>query len=105
MVFVSLAGNDECILTGRAREFGEAVENIPCKMDGDPMFIGFNTRFFFDAVKALEGSGARLIFNGRYGHMLVKSQSSDNFFCLVAPVEMSNEEMEMSGENSGVDVL
>ncbi|MDR3279864.1 MAG: DNA polymerase III subunit beta [Synergistaceae bacterium] len=104
-VLVNLAQNGECTLTGRAREFGEAVENIPCISDGEALFIGFNTRFFYDAVKALDEPTARLLFNGQDGHMAVRSSGTDSFLCLVAPVELSKEEMETSSPDLGVDVL
>ena len=91
VVTVNLSGG-ECTLTGRAREFGEAVENIPCLIEGEPLFTGFNTRFFFDAVKILDEDTAKLMFNGRNSTMMVKSKNSDDFFSLVAPVDTSEEE-------------
>ena len=94
VVTIKLSG-DECTLTGRAREFGEAVENIPCAIEGEPLFTGFNTRFFFDAVKALEDDTARLLFNGSKGTMVVKSKNSEDFLSLVAPVDTSDEDDEV----------
>jgi DNA polymerase-3 subunit beta len=104
-VMLKLEEDGECVLSGRAREFGEAVENIQCRMTGEPVFIGFNTRFFFDAVKAIDDSTACLFFNGREGHMMVKSKGSDNFICLVAPMDIPKEEAEMIEANSDIDVL
>ncbi|MDR1651544.1 MAG: DNA polymerase III subunit beta [Synergistaceae bacterium] len=92
VVFVNLSSNGECTLTGRAQEFGEAVENIPCITEGEPVVTAFNTRFFLDAVKAIEGPAAKLLFNGNDGHMLVRSAASDLFISLVAPVELNREE-------------
>jgi DNA polymerase-3 subunit beta len=105
-VLVNISENGECTLTGRAQEFGEAVENIPCHIEGEPLFIGFNTRFFLDAVKALDSQTARLIFNGGDGHMVIRTAESDNFICLVAPVELDEDETEEDDEtDSVVDVL
>ena len=104
VVMVNMAG-DECTLTGRAKEFGEAVENITCVIEGEPLFTGFNTRFFFDAVKILEGDTAKLLFNSRNGSMVVRSKGSDNFFSLVAPVDTSEEDAEVNSIDAGVDVL
>ncbi|MDR1966442.1 MAG: DNA polymerase III subunit beta [Synergistaceae bacterium] len=105
-VLVNLDLNGECTLSGIAQEFGEAVEHIQCNVEGEPVFIGFNTRFFYDAVKALDGPMARLVFNGSEGHMVVRLANSDNFLCLVAPVELSKEEMEARDiSDGGVDVL
>jgi DNA polymerase-3 subunit beta len=104
-VMLKLAGDGECVLSGRAQEFGEAVENIQCKMTGEPVLIGLNTRFFFDAVKAIDNSTACLFFNGREGHMMVKPKDSDNFICLVAPMDIPKEEIESLEADSDIDVL
>jgi DNA polymerase-3 subunit beta len=104
MLNIELSG--ECVFTGRAREFGEAVENVQCKVDGEPLFVAFNTRFFFDAVKALEENApACLLFNGKDGHMVVRSSDSDKFLCLLAPVELNSEEVAPEQADSGADVL
>ncbi|MDR1579613.1 MAG: DNA polymerase III subunit beta [Synergistaceae bacterium] len=104
-VMFKLEEDGECVLSGRAREFGEAVENIQCRMTGEPILIGLNTRFFFDAVRAINDSTACLFFNGGESHMMVKSKGSDNFICLVAPMDISKEEIELLGADSDVDVL
>jgi DNA polymerase-3 subunit beta len=88
VVTVNLSG-DECTLTGRSVEFGEAVENISCTIEGQALFTGFNSRFFFDAVKALDGDTAVLLLNTNNGAMVVESKDSDNFFSLLAPVSVS----------------
>jgi DNA polymerase-3 subunit beta len=104
MANIELSG--DCVLTGRAQEFGEAVENIKCEVEGEPLFISFNTRFFYDAVKSLEENAvARLLFNGKDGHMVVRSSDSDNFICLLAPVELNGVEARPEQPDSGVDVL
>jgi DNA polymerase-3 subunit beta len=106
IVMVNIELDGECVFTGRAKEFGEAVENVQCKVEGEPLFVAFNTRFFYDAVKALgEKAVARLLFNGKDGHMVVRSSDSDEFICLLAPVELNSEEMGPDQPDSGVDVL
>jgi DNA polymerase-3 subunit beta len=105
-VMVSLSQNGECTLSGRAQEFGEAIENIQCQTDGEPVYAGFNTRFFYDAVKALEEPVAKLLFNGRDDHMVVCQQNSDSFICMVAPIELSKDDIILPDEaDTGVDVL
>lgn len=86
-VIIKIDLDGECTLSGRAREFGEAVENISCSVDGEPIRIGVNTRFFHDALKVLDEPSVRLKFKGAYGHMSIIPEGSDSFLCLVAPVE------------------
>jgi DNA polymerase-3 subunit beta len=104
-VIMNLGSDNVCKLTGRAQEFGEAVEHIPCDMDGDSVFMGFNTRFFLDAIKVLDDQFACLLFTSRDSHMLVRAKDSDSFLCLVAPVELNKEEIMERDSDSEVDVL
>ncbi|MCL2683666.1 MAG: DNA polymerase III subunit beta, partial [Synergistaceae bacterium] len=104
VVTVNLSG-DECTLTGRAKEFGEAVENIQCSIEGKPLFTGFNNRFFLEAVRVLEEGTAKLLFDDSRGTLVVRSKNSDDFFSLVAPVDTSEEVSEAGSDNSEVDVL
>jgi DNA polymerase-3 subunit beta len=102
-VMLKADNSGECVLSGRAQEFGEAVENIRCDVQGESLFTGFNTRFFLDAIRALDEQTARMLFNGADGHMLVRNLNSDSFLCLVAPVELSAEELERDGAESNLD--
>jgi DNA polymerase-3 subunit beta len=104
-VIMSLSNDGDCVLSGRAQEFGEAVESITCDVEGDSLRSGFNTRFFMDAIKALDGQVASLSFNGPDSHMVVRSRDSDSFFCMVAPVELSKEEFDGEEDAHEGDVL
>ena len=90
----------ECTLSGRAPEFGEAVENLSCEMTGENLNIGVNTRFFHDAIKALNDPVTRLCFNGPDGHILIRAKDSDSFLCMVAPVDIGRETDETENEAS-----
>ena len=111
IIVVNFRPDGESTMSGRAPEFGEAVENVPCEVEGDPILIGFNTRFFHDAAKVLDEPVVALLFNGQEGHMLVRARDSDSFLCLIAPVEIGGEEAPSSEDiveesvESGGDVL
>ena len=93
---------DECTLSGRAPEFGEAVENLSCEVSGDSLTIGVNTRFFHDAIKALNDAVTRLCFNGPDGHILIRAKDSDSFLCMVAPVDIGRETTEETMDEAAV---
>lgn len=97
-VVIRLSPGGDCKLSGKAPEFGEAVENLTCEIEGESLRIGVNTRFFHDAIKVLDEPVVRLSFNGPEGHMSVRAKDSDLFLCLVAPVELTKEE-----ENNDMD--
>jgi DNA polymerase-3 subunit beta len=104
-VIMALSDKGDCVLSGRAPEFGEAVENITCEINGEALKSGFNTKYFLDAVKAINGPVASLTFNGAGSHMLVKSRDSDAFLCMVAPMELSGEELESEEASHVGDVF
>jgi DNA polymerase-3 subunit beta len=104
-VIMKLSDGGECVLSGRAPEFGEAVENITCEVNGEALKSGFNTKYFLDAVKAIDGPMASLTFNGADSHMVVRSRDSDSFLCMVAPLELSREEMESEDTAQAGDVF
>jgi DNA polymerase-3 subunit beta len=84
----------ECVISGSAPEFGDAVETIACAAEGEPVRAAFNSKFLIDAAKSLASDLAELSFNGQGGHMMIRDKGSDSFFCLIAPVESG------AGENS-----
>lgn len=109
-VILNFRPGEDSTMSGRAPEFGEAIEDVVCSVEGEPILLGVNTRFFMDAVKVIDDQNVALMFNGYEGHMLVKAKDSDSFICLVAPVEINREEISnMSGQtenmDSGGDVL
>ncbi|MDR1915019.1 MAG: DNA polymerase III subunit beta [Synergistaceae bacterium] len=105
-VIMNLTADGSCKLIGRAQEFGEAVENIQCEVDGEPLLMGFNTRFFHDALKVFDDASACLLFTSRDSHMLVRAKDSDSFLCMVAPLELSKEEVDLERNlDEEVDVL
>ncbi|MDR3353778.1 MAG: DNA polymerase III subunit beta [Synergistaceae bacterium] len=109
------ADSKQCTLSGRAPEFGEAMEEIDCESEGGPVTIGVNTRYFHDAVKVIDDPSIKLMFNGPNDHMMVKPGGSDSFMCMVAPIEMNEideensdgetEDSNLVGSSSEPDVL
>ncbi|MDR1482672.1 MAG: DNA polymerase III subunit beta [Synergistaceae bacterium] len=101
VVVIEMTGDGRCILSGRAPEFGEAMEEIACEVVGGDVTISVNTRYFHDAVKAIDGSSIKLSLNGSDDHMMVKPGESGSFMCLVAPLKVENEQFsDIEAENS-----
>ncbi|MDR3332879.1 MAG: DNA polymerase III subunit beta [Synergistaceae bacterium] len=94
ILIINMEPDAGCVLSGRAPEFGEAVENIQCEVGGNQVAIGVNSKYFHDAVKVLDDQVTQLLFNGSDGHMMVRAKESDSFVCLVAPLELTKEQLE-----------
>lgn len=97
--------SDECVISGRSPEFGEAVEKIPCELSGSDAIVGVNTRYFQDGVKALGEPVTRLCLNGTNGHVMVRGKASDEFICMIAPVDIEDDlrAREKSAEEPSAD--
>ncbi|MDR1884661.1 MAG: hypothetical protein LBQ56_00190 [Synergistaceae bacterium] len=105
VVVISMTPGEGCVLSGRAPEFGEAVENVQSEVDGVPVTIGVNVKFFHDAVKVLDDQTVKLLFNGTDDHMVVRSNASDSFVCLVAPVDMGKDQLTRPGSQDEIETF
>ncbi len=97
-VVLDLKTGGDCIMTAWAPEFGRAVEEISCSIDGDPLKIGVNSRYFMEGMKVISDSMVDISFNGQDGHLAIRKVNSDDYLCLLAPVELDKEVLEMQGD-------
>lgn len=93
MVVMDIEPGTNMILRAKAPDFGKAKEEVSARISGEKLRIALNTKFFLEALKVLRDPDARLCFNGSAGHMAVKRSASDDFICLVAPINLTKEEM------------
>lgn len=98
VTIVNFVPDGESTLTGRAPEFGEAVEGIECTVSGEPHLAGYNTRYFMDAIKAIADQEIDMRIHSSDGHMVIRSSGSDSFICLIAPVDIGTAEEQYGAE-------
>jgi DNA polymerase-3 subunit beta len=87
-VVLAFEKSDECVLSGFSNEFGEAVEIVPCSFSGEPARAGFVVNFLMEPVNLISTANVRLSFESPDGHLQVRNEGTDDFFCLVAPVDL-----------------
>lgn len=85
--------SSELILFGQSPEFGEAIEHIPATFSGESIMGAFNTRFFMEALKAMDADVVSLSSGDSNGHMVINAINSDATKCMIAPTEASNDEI------------
>jgi DNA polymerase-3 subunit beta len=71
---------------------GRIYDEIPCRLTGDPLEMGFNNRYLMDALKAAECDEIRIILNGPLSPMKIYPVDGDNFIFLVLPVRLKTDE-------------
>ncbi len=104
MVVLDIIPGSEMVLRGKAPDFGQAKEEIGAEAEGEKLRIAVNSKFFLEALKVMRDPEVKLSFNGQAGHMAVKRSDSDDFLCLIAPINLSEEELRMFDmEQNGTD--
>ena len=101
MVVLDMAPESSFVLRGKAPDFGQAKEEIEAETTGDKLRIAVNSKFFLEALKVLRDPQVKLSFNGQSGHMSVRRGDGDDFLCLIAPINLSEEELKAFDSDLG----
>jgi DNA polymerase-3 subunit beta len=76
-------------------EIGEAKESIPLEYKGSILNVGFNARFFIDALQVMDSENIILEFNDAVSPALLSGEKEPGFLALIMPMKL----MEESGDN------
>jgi DNA polymerase III subunit beta len=76
-------------------EIGEAKESISLDYKGGNLVVGFNTRFFIDALQVMESDNVILEFNESVSPAILSGEKEPGFLALIMPMKL----MEESGDN------
>ena len=93
MVVLDVVPGENLVMHGKAPDFGQAKEEVGAEVTGEQIRIAVNSKFFMDALKVLLEPSVRLAFNGTGGHMAVRHPDDDGFLCLIAPINLNEEEL------------
>ena len=94
MVILNLSPGGNMKVKASAPEIGEALEEVPAEIDGDPLKVAFNVKFLLDGMRALHGNIAHMTFNGPNGQMLLSKPGEESFLYVLMPITLPPE-----GEN------
>lgn len=70
---------------------GQIMDTLPIPFEGEETEIGFNHKYFHDALKACETDLAKIEFNSNLSPCIIKPVEGDNFTQMVLPVKLKNE--------------
>ena len=101
MVVLDMAPESPFVLRGKAPDFGQAKEEIEAETTGEKLRIAVNSKFFLEALKVLRDPQVKLSFNGQSGHMSVRRGDGDDFLCLIAPINLSEDELKAFDSDLG----
>jgi DNA polymerase-3 subunit beta len=69
-------------------DLGEAQENIPVSYSGEHLEMGFNARYFMDALQTLESEDVELGFIDNSKPCIIKGEADEGFLGLVMPMRL-----------------
>ena len=67
---------------------GKASDTVECTVNGEAMEIGFNNKYFLDAMRAVESDMVKIELNGATSPIKILPKDGDNFLFLVLPVRL-----------------
>lgn len=89
---------DKLIISSTAT-IGHIREEVNGEIIGIGMEIGFNPRYFIDALRVIEDEQIDIFFTSNVGPATIKPIIGDNFAYMILPVKMSPDIMQKSEEN------
>ena len=78
-------GNMEFICT---TAFGQAEDSCLCEGDGEGLRIGFNDRYFMDALKAANEEKLRICMNSPAAPIIIEAAEGGKYLYMVLPVRL-----------------
>ncbi len=76
------------VLTSQNADFGSAKDDLEVEYDGDPISIGFNCRYFIDALQVMEGEVIDACINSDESPCLISSEEDEGFLSIIMPMKL-----------------
>ena len=75
-------------LSSQSPELGDASEEISVEYEGEPLKIGFNSRYLIDAVSTIEGEKVLLELRGKQNPGVIRSSQGANHTSVIMPMRI-----------------
>ncbi|MCB9780442.1 MAG: DNA polymerase III subunit beta [Alphaproteobacteria bacterium] len=79
---------DQLVLTADNVDLGNARETVPAELDGEPLFTGFNVRYFQDVLSATRSDQLELQLNDVLDPCIVRLPDRDDAVFVVMPMRL-----------------
>ncbi|MCX8128984.1 MAG: DNA polymerase III subunit beta [Clostridia bacterium] len=88
---VKFSINDDKIIISSNTDVGAVREEIRVDMTGNKLDIGFNPRYFIDALRIIEDDTIDICFTSNIGPCTIRPVKGDNFNYMILPVRTRND--------------
>ena len=76
------------VLTSQNADFGSARDEFEITYGGDPLSLGFNCRYFIDALQVMEGETIEASINSNDSPCLLTSEEDEGFLSIIMPMKL-----------------
>ncbi len=76
------------VLTSQNADFGSARDEFQVSYTGDPLSLGFNCRYFIDALQVMEGDIVEASINSNESPCLLTSEEDEGFLSIIMPMKL-----------------
>ncbi len=80
--------DNQLILTSQNADFGSARDEIKVEYSGDPLSMGFNCRYFIDALQIMEGETIQASISSDDSPCLITSEDDEGFLSIIMPMKL-----------------
>jgi len=81
--------NNQLILTSEHADFGSARDEIAIEYSGDTLSLGFNCRYFMEALQVMEGENIQASISSNESPCLITSAEDEGFLGIIMPMKLS----------------
>jgi DNA polymerase-3 subunit beta len=80
--------NNLMILTSQNADFGSARDEIEVEYSGGPLSLGFNCRYFIEALQVMEGETVQAAISSDESPCLITSEDDEGFLSIIMPMKL-----------------
>lgn len=94
---------DNSISISSSTAIGNANDQIPAKVDGKRIEIGFNNTYLTDCLKTVDSDEVQIELNSPISPIIIKPLEGDSFVFLIIPMRLKNEANAFGKQNNAAD--
>lgn len=88
---IKLSISDDKIIITSNTDIGTVREELRVDMKGNKLDIGFNPRYFIDALKVIEDENIEVFFTSSVGPCTIRPVDKETFAYMILPVRIKND--------------
>lgn len=80
--------DNKLLLMSQNADFGSAKDEIEVEYTGDPLYLGFNCRYFIDTLQVMEADTISAAISSADSPCLISSDEDVGFFSIIMPMQI-----------------